>query len=154
MSRRSPFSFRGMSPTYDTGKDLFALLFLVMLMLAMVFMTISHESSMGKANQTPKTEAGGKSLTNKKPLVGEVFFGNEKKLLIRFNDEIFDPGKDALKLIVSGYTIETENSKGEKAQALYIDYHDTTIDSKALSRGLAPLASNNINVYFPTPNDQ
>jgi len=151
MSRHSPFSSKGITSTYDTGKDLFALLFLVMLMLAMIFMTISHETSMSKANQTPKANAGGKSLIKKTPQVGEVFFDVNKKLLIRFNDKIFDPEKDVIKLIIGGYTVETENSKGVKVQALYIDYKGT-LDSKLLSQGLAPLSNNRINVYFPPAN--
>jgi len=152
MRRQSPLNhlfYEGESQQ-DTGKDLFALLFLVMLMIAQIFMIVAYDAVENKGNKVLDANGesdDGVSFPEKTPEVGQIVQkGN--KILIRFNNHLFDPRRDGAKLIVAGYTNTSKDELGKEVQTLYINY-EGMIDSKTLSRSLAPLRSIGIIPVFP-----
>lgn len=142
MRRQSPLEkhFYMEQQQQDTGKDLFALLFLVMLMLAQVFMIMANDAVMDKSDPMvdQKGKGADKSFTPpKKPVVGKIIQKGDKILLV-FEGKVYDPRKDGSKLINRGYTATSKDESGRETLILYVNY-DGIIDSKLLSRGLAPL---------------
>ena len=152
MRRQGPLNhfFYGDKSQQDSGKDLFALLFLVMLMLAQIFMIVAYDAVRSKGKQ-PIDSTGQDANTpldpHKRPPVGKISQkGN--KILIEFDGRLFDPRREGSKLVTSGYTVTTKDEFGREVQVLYINY-DGIVDSKVLSRGLAPLRGIGIIPVFP-----
>jgi hypothetical protein len=131
----------------DTGKDLFAMLFLVMMMLAQIFMMLTNEPKKPEPPQIPDLSGNSsETLPPASPKVGNIILkGN--KVFIKFEEKLFNPQRDGAELITMGYTITSHDQFGNEVQLLYVDY-DGIVDSKTLSRGLAPLRRIGINPYF------
>ena len=134
----------------NTGSDLFALLFLVMLMLAQIFMIMAHDAVPGQGKK-PIDGAGqgsdGIEAPKKQPPVGKII-QKGKRILIEFDGRQFDPARDGARLITSGYTAAVKDESGREVQVLYVNY-EGVIDSKTLSQGLSPLKSLGIVPLFP-----
>ena len=146
--RRYPRAGTGDISQQDTGKDLFALLFLVMLMQSLLFMIFANESASLNSIQPVSESSGGSNGTDPEKIVVGKVFQKGNRLFLNFEGNIFDPKKDGAGLVTKGYTVTTHDSSGRETQAVYVDY-EGVIDSKILSDSLAPLQNMGIVPLFP-----
>lgn len=120
MSRRRRGSSEFFSQVQDPGKDLFAYLFLVMLVFAFVIL-LTYEEKMNRqtAQESPREVAAGNTslVTLDTKRIGRLS-RTDGQVTICFGREVFDPVADVERMKAAGFL---QQSAGDDSWVLYIE---------------------------------
>ena len=132
----------------DPGKDLFAYLFLLIMVFSfMLLMSSEQQDSSQKAPDS--NESGTSTLTtiSKKNIASleEI----DSKIFLRFGKELYDPEKDIEKLEQADKLVLVKQDDGKEQKFLYIEKKDqNNISLFEYLETFKKLSQNNISIAF------
>lgn len=158
MSRRRRHSLSYSMAAGDPGKDLFAYLFLLIMVFAfMVLMSIEQNGSVqnkpdqnGSAQKAPDQEKSGKSqLTRIAQKNIAVLEERQNRIYLRYGRKLYDPEKDFHRLLADKRVVTHLKDGHEKQQVLYIEKkNQETITLFEYLETFQRLSERNVSIAF------
>jgi hypothetical protein len=124
MARRRKRNTTDIAMTADPGKDLFAYLFLMIMVFCFMLMMAAHEvtqSMQGQESPEKQQAAGSSSLA----AVSEKNIGRlmkkDSRIYLRYGDQLYSPEKDIDKLTADGHVLTLKDKDDVEKQMLFIE---------------------------------
>jgi hypothetical protein len=134
--------------TGDPGKDLFAYLFLLIMVFS--FMLLMSFEQKGSAQKAPDSKEGGTStLTSISKENIASLEEIDSKIFLRFGKELYDPENDIEKLEKAGKLVLVKQDDGREQKFLYIEKkNQKDISLFEYLETFKKLSQNNISIAF------